>query len=160
MSGSIADVFWIPSADANEHLTPDHIAASKIDLIGHVLIDSFVIPKNKIGASKIREKLELEFRKYESVTVHGPPNVDAEATSSVLISAMWYVSQMLTVEFAAHPRIVEDLTAFALKEEFEAIPGIFSLNPAPYWLLADCPLLWDGKTAKTAVTALAARCLM
>ena len=78
MTDAIAGVFLTSSADANEYLTPDAFAANKIDLIGHILIDLFVVAKNNIEALAIREKLGLEFGKNKSGTLYGPHSVDAK----------------------------------------------------------------------------------
>ena len=132
VTDAIADVFWTPSADANENLVAEGVAVDKIDLIGNIMIDSFVMLKNKIEASTTREKLSLEPGNYALVTLHRPSNVDTKKTLTPIISALSDISQKLTVVFVAHPRTVKNLEAFGLKEDFEAKPGIILLNPLSY----------------------------
>lgn len=132
VTDAIADVLWTPSADANENLAAEGVAADKIDLIGNIMIDSYVMLKEKIEASTTRENLGLEPGNYALVTLHRPSNVDKKQTLSPIISALSDVSQMLTVVFVAHPRTVKNLEASGLREDFEARPGVILLNPLSY----------------------------
>ena len=80
VTDAIADVLWTPSPDANDNLLNEGVAEDKIDLIGNIMIDSFVMLKDKIEASSAREKLGLESGNYALVTLHRPSNVDTEET--------------------------------------------------------------------------------
>jgi UDP-N-acetylglucosamine 2-epimerase (non-hydrolysing) len=53
VTDAIADVLWTPSADADENLLREGISTDKIDLIGNIMIDSFVLLREKIEASTL-----------------------------------------------------------------------------------------------------------
>ena len=59
VTDAIADVLWTPSKDADENLAAEGVTSDKIDLIGNIMIDSFVMLKDKIEASNAREELGL-----------------------------------------------------------------------------------------------------
>ncbi len=48
VTNAIADVLWTPSADADENLHREGVPSSRIDLIGNIMIDSFVLLRDKI----------------------------------------------------------------------------------------------------------------
>ena len=132
VTDSIADVLWTPSADADENLAAEGVSADKIDLIGNIMIDSFVMLKEKIDASKARADLGLETGNYALVTLHRPSNVDTLEMLAPIVSELIKASTKLPVVFVAHPRTINSLESFGLKEEFESAAGVTLLDPLPY----------------------------
>ncbi len=132
VTDSIADVLWTPSADADENLAAEGVAADKIDLIGNIMIDSFVMLKEKIEASNARDELGLANGEYALVTLHRPSNVDALDTLAPIVSELIDASEKLPVVFVAHPRTIKSLESFGLKEKFESAAGVTLLEPLPY----------------------------
>jgi UDP-N-acetylglucosamine 2-epimerase (non-hydrolysing) len=132
VTDSIADVLWTPSADADENLAAEGVTADKIDLIGNIMIDSFVMLKEKIEASNAREELGLVDGEYALVTLHRPSNVDALETLAPIVSELIEASEKLPIVFVAHPRTINSLESFGFKEKFEAAAGVTLLEPLPY----------------------------
>jgi len=132
VTDSIADVLWTPSADANENLAAEGVSPDRIDLIGNIMIDSFVMLKDKIDASDARIKLGLETRDYALVTLHRPSNVDSLETLAPIVAELIDAATKLHIVFVAHPRTVKSLEAFGLRESFESAPGVTLLEPLPY----------------------------
>ena len=132
VTDSIADVLWTPSADADENLAAEGVAADKIDLIGNIMIDSFVMLKEKIEASNAREEFGLVDGEYALVTLHRPSNVDALETLEPIVSKLIDASEKLPVVFVAHPRTIKSLESFGLREKFESATGVTLLEPLPY----------------------------
>ena len=132
VTDAIADVLWTPSPDANDNLLNEGVAEEKIDLIGNIMIDSFVMLKDKIEASSAREELGLESGNYALVTLHRPSNVDTENALRPIITELTAASRDLPVIFVAHPRTIKTLEAFGLKDAFESAPGVTLLEPLPY----------------------------
>jgi len=132
VTDSIADVLWTPSADADENLAAEGVAAEKIDRIGNIMIDSFVMLKDKIEASDARTELGLTKGEYALVTLHRPSNVDAAETLEPIISELIDTAAKLPVVFVAHPRTINSLESFGLKERFESAAGVTLLEPLPY----------------------------
>jgi UDP-N-acetylglucosamine 2-epimerase (non-hydrolysing) len=132
VTDSIADVLWTPSADADENLAAEGVSADKIDLIGNIMIDSFVMLKEKIDASEARADLGLETGNYALVTLHRPSNVDTLEMLAPILSGLIEASKKLPVVFVAHPRTIKSLESFGLKDVFESAAGITLLEPLPY----------------------------
>ena len=132
VTDAIADVLWTPSADANENLEREGVAADKIDLIGNIMIDSFEMLRDKIEASNAREELGLETDNYALVTLHRPSNVDSEEALRPIVAELTKVAERLPVIFVAHPRTIKCLELHGLKDAFEAAPGVTLLEPLPY----------------------------
>ena len=132
VTDAIADVLWTPSADADENLAAEGVSASKIDLIGNIMIDSFEMLRNKIEASDARDEIGVETGNYALVTLHRPSNVDTEEMLVPIVSELIKVAEKLPVVFVAHPRTIKNLEKFGLKEHFEATPGVTLLEPLPY----------------------------
>ena len=132
VTDAIADVLWTPSVDANENLAAEGVAADRIDLIGNIMIDSFVMLKDKIEASDARDKLGLSDGNYALVTLHRPSNVDSPDTLTPIVDKLIEVAEKLPVVFVAHPRTIKSLDAFDLREKFESATGVTLLEPLPY----------------------------
>ncbi|MCH7538769.1 MAG: UDP-N-acetylglucosamine 2-epimerase (non-hydrolyzing) [Proteobacteria bacterium] len=132
VTDSIADVLWTPSADANENLAAEGIAADRIDLIGNIMIDSFVMLKDKIEASNARDDLGLKTGNYALVTLHRPSNVDTVEMLAPIVTELVNASAKLPVVFVAHPRTIKNLESFGLREAFESATDVTLLEPLPY----------------------------
>ena len=132
VTDSIADVLWTPSADADENLTNEGVAADKIDLIGNIMIDSFEMLRDKIEASSARADLGLVDGEYALVTLHRPSNVDTEAMLRPIVEELRQAASRMPVVFVAHPRTVKNLEKFGFREDFEQAEGVTLLDPLPY----------------------------
>jgi len=132
VTDSIADVLWTPSADADENLSNEGVSADKIDLIGNIMIDSFVMLRDKIEQSTARDDLGLTTGEYALVTLHRPSNVDTAESLAPIIDGLMDASRKLPIVFVAHPRTIKNLDTFGLKEHFESAPGVTLLEPLPY----------------------------
>jgi len=132
ITDAIVDVLWTPSADADENLLAEGVDASKIDLIGNIMIDSFEMLRSKIEASNAQANLDLESGNYALVTLHRPSNVDAQETLEPIVDALAHVSEHLPVVFVAHPRTIAGLKKFGYEQRLEAASNIKLLEPLPY----------------------------
>jgi UDP-N-acetylglucosamine 2-epimerase (non-hydrolysing) len=132
VTDAIVDVLWTPSADADENLLNEGVSADKIDMIGNIMIDSFEMLRDRIGAAGAREAQGLEDGTYALVTLHRPSNVDAEETLAPIVSELVAASERLPVVFVAHPRTIKSLEKFGLTEQLEDASGVVLLEPLPY----------------------------
>jgi len=132
VTDAIADVLWTPSPDADENLSAEGVDASRIDLIGNIMIDSFEMLRDKIEASNARAELGLEDGNYALVTLHRPSNVDAKEDLEPIVSELKKASASLPIIFVAHPRTIKNLETFGLMDEFTSAQGITLVEPLPY----------------------------
>ncbi len=132
ITDAISDVLWTPSADADENLIREGVAADKIDLIGNVMIDSYELQRNKIETSSARHDLGLDNREYGLVTLHRPSNVDSVESLRPIVDALVEISKLLSIVLVAHPRTTKNLRKFELTQVLASGGKVKLLDPLPY----------------------------
>ena len=132
VTDAIADVLWTPSEDGDENLLAEGVPAEKIDRIGNIMIDSFEMLRDRIEAANTSAELGLEPGSYALVTLHRPSNVDTLETLQPIVDALLDAATSLPVVFVAHPRTINGLEKFALKDSLESAPNVTLLEPVPY----------------------------
>ncbi len=132
LTDSISDLLWTPSPDGDENLLREGVDAARIDRIGNIMIDSYVLMKDRIAADDTRESLQLDAGGYGVVTLHRPSNVDEREVLTGLVDQLVGASQRLPLLFAVHPRTRKQLDAFGLAERLESADGITTCSPLGY----------------------------
>ena len=132
VTDAIADVLWTPSPDADENLLAEGVSADKIDRIGNIMIDSFEMLRESIERANTAKELGLLPGEYALVTLHRPSNVDALETLKPIVDALLEAARSLPIVFVAHPRTINGLEKFSLKDALAGDPNIKLLEPVPY----------------------------
>ena len=73
---AIANVLWTPSPDADENLIAEGVDADRIEQVGNIMIDSYMMMRSQIESNGTRAALISHWRDYGVVTLHRPSNVD------------------------------------------------------------------------------------
>ena len=132
ITDAISDVLWVPSEDGAANLRAEGVAARRIEMVGNIMIDSFVMLRAAIDADTTRETLGLKTREYAVVTLHRPSNVDTRDKLAELVSQLSSVARRLPLVFAVHPRTKGRLQEFGLMSELDVHPGIRLTEPLGY----------------------------
>jgi len=132
VTDAIADVLWTPSPDADENLLAQGVTKDKIDRIGNIMIDSFEMLREGIEHADTPAELGLIPGEYALVTLHRPSNVDALETLQPIVDALVVAAKSLPVVFVAHPRTINGLEKFSLKDTLAGDRNITLLDPVPY----------------------------
>jgi len=132
VTDSIADVLWTPSEDGDENLIAEGVPVERIDRIGNIMIDSFEMLRGTIEAADTAGELGLGKGTYALVTLHRPSNVDALEALQPIVEALVEAATSIHVVFVAHPRTINGLEKFGLKETLVNNPNIALLEPVPY----------------------------
>ena len=132
VTDAIADVLWTPSPDADENLLAEGVTKDKIDRIGNIMIDSFEMLREGIESANTATELGLTPGEYALVTLHRPSNVDALETLKPIVDALLEAARSLPIVFVAHPRTINGLEKFSLKDTLAGNPNITLLEPVPY----------------------------
>lgn len=132
VTDAIADVLWTPSPDADDNLLAEGVAADKIDRIGNIMIDSFEMLRDRIARAKTATELDIEAGEYALVTLHRPSNVDDLDSLRPIVDALVDAARSLPIIFVAHPRTINGLEKFSLKDTLERNDNIKLLEPVPY----------------------------
>jgi UDP-N-acetylglucosamine 2-epimerase (non-hydrolysing) len=117
LTDSISDLLLTPSPDADENLKAEGIPASKIKLVGNVMIDSLLRNLQLAESSKVRENLGLVEKDYAVLTLHRPSNVDDKQVFSGLLESLLAISEKLPIVFPAHPRTRGRIEEFGFAEK-------------------------------------------
>jgi len=105
LTDQISSLLLTPSADGNENLAHEGIAAEKVHLVGNVMIDTLV---RMLPQTATRIPAELPSR-YALVTLHRPSNVDDTDWLGSILNELSNISAELPVWFPVHPRTRERL---------------------------------------------------
>ena len=132
VTDAIADVLWTPSPDADENLLAEGVTKDKIDRIGNIMIDSFEMLRDGIEKANTATELGLTPGEYALVTLHRPSNVDTLETLKPIVEALREAAKSLPIVFVAHPRTINGLEKFELKDVLSGDPNITLLEPVPY----------------------------
>jgi UDP-N-acetylglucosamine 2-epimerase (non-hydrolysing) len=110
----ISDVLLAPSADAVENLIAEGEPASKIHLVGNIMIDSLLRHLPSATLERIRDRLPVTERSYAVLTLHRPSNVDSEDTFRRILAAVVTIAEEMPVVFPVHPRTRQRLKEFGV----------------------------------------------
>jgi UDP-N-acetylglucosamine 2-epimerase (non-hydrolysing) len=125
VTDQLSDLLFTPSADGDENLVREGIDASKIHLVGNVMIDTLV---------RLLPQAEKHFPKdmpspYALVTLHRPSNVDDLPWLREMLATLAYLSAntKTSVIFPVHPRTRQRLADLGIESG-----GLRLLDPLPY----------------------------
>ncbi len=130
VTDALADLLLTPSADANENLAREGVPASKIRLVGNVMIDALVANLEKARSSPIMNRLGLGRKTFAYVTLHRPSNVDEEKPLRAIVLELKRLARRLPVVFPAHPRTRKMCERFGITLNGHA--GLTILEPIGY----------------------------
>jgi UDP-N-acetylglucosamine 2-epimerase (non-hydrolysing) len=114
VTDALADLLLTPSSDADENLKREGIPASKIKLVGNVMIDALAANLEQARNSGILGKLGLQKKAFAYVTLHRPSNVDDPANLKGIMSGLNRLASQLPVVFPMHPRTHKMLAQFGI----------------------------------------------
>jgi len=158
VTDGISDDLLAPSQDAVENLLAEGHPATRIHLVGNVMIDTLFANLSRARASKALDRLGLVAGGYGLVTLHRPANVDGPEMLATLVGALGAVAARCPIVLPAHPRVAPHLNAVNLPD------GIRVIEPLGYLdflaLEASARLvLTDSGGVQEETTALGIPCL-
>ncbi len=126
LTDQISDLLFTPSRDGNDNLANEGVPASKVHLVGNVMIDTLVrmLPEAERHLPKqLPERFAL-------VTLHRPANVDDPQFLGGMLRLLEEIGGNLAVIFPVHPRTRERILAGKLISTDPR--GVQLLEPLPY----------------------------
>ena len=110
VTDQLADLLFTPSDDGNKNLEHEGIPASKVHLVGNVMIDSLV----RLLPVAMKEKLNGLPDRYVLVTLHRPANVDDDRVLKVILGYLLELNAQVKVVFPVHPRTRQRIADFGI----------------------------------------------
>lgn len=132
VTDSIVDILWTPSPDGDEHLLNEGVPQERIERVGNIMIDAFVMQQDRIEALDKPSEFGLQEKVYGVVTAHRPSNVDGKSQLGDLVEKFVQISQKLAIIFPVHPRTHAKLVEFGLLEKLEEAHNITLTEPLGY----------------------------
>jgi UDP-N-acetylglucosamine 2-epimerase (non-hydrolysing) len=132
VTDALADLLWTPSADADENLRREGVAAEKIERVGNIMIDSLEMMRPRIERENAFAQYGLKSGGYGVVTLHRPANVDNPKALAKLCEALKRIASDLPLVFPVHPRTRKNLEAFGLWSGLESGNGLRLVEPLGY----------------------------
>jgi len=115
VTDALADLLLTPSEDANQNLLREGIGASKIRLVGNIMIDALMANLEKAEASNVLGNLKIEPGRFAYVTLHRPSNVDNPEKLGTFMLELERLGKFLPVVFPIHPRTRRMLASFGIR---------------------------------------------
>ena len=110
VTDSITDHFFTTSSFANNNLIKSGIEENRIHFVGNTMIDTLLTNQNNLKQPECFNTLKLQNKKYWSLTLHRPSNVDNEQELEKIITEINNNCGGLPVIFPVHPRTKNKLT--------------------------------------------------
>jgi UDP-N-acetylglucosamine 2-epimerase (non-hydrolysing) len=120
---------WLltPSADADDNLAAEGIAAERVHLVGNVMIDTLLANLDEARARSAADVANARLpAEYAVLTLHRPSNVDDPGVLGAVIAAIGEVAGEVPVAFPVHPRTRRQLESIGIPA------GLRCLEPMPY----------------------------
>src|ERR1035437_5769690 len=129
VTDAITDLLLPPSRDAVDNLLKEGHPASKIHLVGNIMIDTLMDSQAQIMKSEILRQLGIEERNYTLVTLHRPSNVDNISDFKRILLALAKIQERLPMVFPVHPRTRKILDDPELKAITSNMPRLVLCDP-------------------------------
>jgi UDP-N-acetylglucosamine 2-epimerase (non-hydrolysing) len=143
LTDQISDLLFTTGEDADRNLIKEGIPPERIFFVGNVMIDTLQTNRAMADRSDIHTRLGLcgdgGIRDYALVTLHRPSNVDDPRVLEGLLGALSKISRRLPVLFPVHPRTLNRIQEFGLKDRLDI--GTDTRRPAPAGRLTAIPPL-------------------
>ena len=164
LTDQISDLLLTPSADADDNLLREGIAADKIHRVGNAMIDSLLGHLDAARATGAVAAQGLVKGGYILTTIHRAENVDDPQTCERVLRILATASEDLPVLFPMHPRTQARIKAFGLQPVVDAARDLRVVDPIGYLdflaLQADAKVvLTDSGGIQEETTALGVPCL-
>ncbi len=110
VTDQLADLLFTPSEDGDKNLAHEGIPASRVHLVGNVMIDSLV----RLLPVAMETKMNGLPDRYILVTLHRPANVDDDRALKVILGYLLELNDRMKVVFPVHPRTRQRIADFGI----------------------------------------------
>ena len=132
LTDAISDLLFVSEPSGLENLKREGIDAARIHFVGNVMIDTLRSSRQRAEASTVLRTLGLEPRRYVTMTLHRPGNVDDPGVLARLTDVIEEVQRDLPVVFPVHPRTRKNIETLGFGPRYAAMPGLKLIEPLGY----------------------------
>lgn len=132
LTDSISDILFCTEKSGVENLKKEGVPDSRIFMVGNVMIDTLLKNLEKAKQSSIMQQLGLMPKKFATMTMHRPSNVDNPDVLVGLLDAIEVVQRDMPVIFPIHPRTRNNIVKFNFAERIKNMPNLRFVEPLGY----------------------------
>ncbi len=132
LTDTISDKLFVTEKSGLENLKNEGIPASRVHLVGNVMIDTLLKSRARAEKSTILTALELTPKKYVAVTLHRPSNVDNKEQFGAILAAFEQIAEKTPIVFPVHPRTRKNIAGMGLAGRIDAIANLKMIEPLGY----------------------------
>ncbi len=132
VTDSISDHMFVTEPSGLLNLAYEGRPSSAIHLVGHVMIDTLLKRVPEAQERAFYSTFDFEVGKYAFVTLHRPANVDKHKMLSEIVTQIVWLSNVIPVVFALHPRTKKQLQQAELYSKLQSSPAIQLTEPLSY----------------------------
>ena len=132
VTDAVSDILFTASENDETNLLNEGISKDKIYFVGNVMIDSLRKIKKTAQKSKILKKNGIREKKYASLTIHRPSNVDDKETLQNILNAVAVIQKEIPVVFPVHPRTMKMIMKFRLLSFIKNLENLILIEPLGY----------------------------
>jgi len=132
VTDAISDLLFTPSRDADENLLREGIHHEKIHFVGNVMIDCLLSHLSKTDRLNTLQRLGLERRRYATLTLHRPSNVDDPKILRGIVDVVIELSREMPVIWPVHPRSRKNLDLLGVMAKVKNESALRLIDPVGY----------------------------
>jgi UDP-N-acetylglucosamine 2-epimerase (non-hydrolysing) len=127
VTDALSDYLFASEPSGVTNLMTEGVPASKIFLVGNVMIDTLMRFRERAAETRVWERFGLQPGSYAVVTLHRPANVDDAAKLGTLLEVLGEIARKLPVVFPVHPRTRQRMESIDFRRD-----GILLTPPLGY----------------------------
>ncbi len=120
---ALSDLLFTTDRLADKNLRDEGVAEERIHFVGNVMIDTLERHREAAAGLSLMGDLDLAPRRFATLTLHRPSNVDDKATFQGILEALHEISKELPIVFPMHPRTKARIEEFGLSRVLDAGNG-------------------------------------
>ncbi len=120
---ALSDLLFTTDRLADKNLRDEGIAQERILFVGNVIIDTMERHREAAAGLSLMGDLGLAPRRFATLTLHRPSNVDDKPTLQGILEALHEISKELPIVFPMHPRTKARIEEFGLSRFLAAGNG-------------------------------------
>jgi len=132
VTDSISDYLLVTEPSGLINLGKEGVDQSKIYFVGNVMIDTLDFFLPKVLKSKVLSDLNLSSKRYCTLTLHRPGNVDENESLNNIIDALEEIQKEIKIVFPIHPRTEKSLKNNNLMKRIKELGNLFLIKPLGY----------------------------
>ena len=132
LTDRVSDRFFVTEPAGMENLAREGFDPARCHLVGDTMADTLLRHLPRARESGILKTLGIAGKRYATMTLHRPGNVDDPAALFEIIEGVAAVAEQMPVIFPVHPRTRRRLEEFGLMPRVRDIAALQLIEPVGY----------------------------